>query len=260
MKDIALERMQGSPKNRHMLTVLLTGLVTTMALIVAIGPQSVWLLRQGLRRDHVAVAVACCLVGDIVLISLGTLGVGVMLDYAPWLLDVIRWIGVTYLLWFAARSFYSAWKPAAASAPLTETTQHTDTVHVEMTSARNDDGGGEPLDHSGPRAATLPALEVTKVSTVTTVAATGLTLSILNPHAWVDSLVVLGTMANSFGADKWWFAAGAVLASVIWLSALAGGSAALSSLLNRRRTWQIIDLCVGVIMVTVAGVLAVSGF
>ena len=85
-------------------------------------------------------------------------------------------------------------------------------------------------------------------------------LSILNPHAWVDSLVVLGTMANAFGADKWWFALGAVLASVVWLSLLACGSAVLAKVLDRPRTWQIIDAVVGVIMLVVAGVLALTGF
>lgn len=239
-----------------MLTVLLTGLLTTMALIVAIGPQSAWLLRQGLRRDRVLLAALCCLIGDILLIAAGTAGVGVVIDYAPWLLDVIRWAGVAYLTWFAYKSFRSAFKPAASqriSEPKTN-----ETLHVAMTSelpvVSPDDQQG------GPSAKTKQKVEVTHVSTITTVAATGLMLSILNPHAWVDSLVVLGTMANAFGADRWWFALGAVLASVIWLSLLACGSALLAKALNRPRTWQIIDMAVGATMLVVAGVLALTGF
>lgn len=243
-----------------MLTVMITGLLTALALIVAIGPQSVWLLRQGLRRDRIIVAVLCCIAGDILLIGLGTLGVDIILDHAPWLLDVIRWVGVAYLLWFAARSFRSAF---------TYTRSLASTVRVEMTSDDADSGSpdqsvssgygtaAEGPDRLSTATAALPRVTVTKVSTV---AATGLTLSVLNPHAWVDSLVVLGTMANSFGADKWWFAAGAMLASIVWLAALACGSAALSRLMSRRRTWQIIDISVGITMTVVAGVLAFSGF
>lgn len=239
-----------------MLTVLLTGLLTTMALIVAIGPQSAWLLRQGLRRDRVLLAVLCCLIGDTLLVAAGTAGVGVVLDYAPWLMDAIRWVGVAYLSWFAYRSFRSALKTQPSPKPAEQ--KPSETLHVAMTSEipvvspRGQQATGSTQ--------TRQKVEVTHVSKVTTVAATGLMLSVLNPHAWVDSLVVLGTMANAFGADKWWFALGAVLASVIWLSLLAGGSALLSTVLNRPRTWQIIDAVVGVTMLVVAGVLALTGF
>ena len=261
-----------------MLTVLLTGLLTTLALIVAIGPQSAWLLRQGLRRDRVALAALCCLLGDIVLIVAGTAGVGVVLDHAPWLLDVIRWVGVGYLTWFAYRSFRSAYKSRSGSE------EGQSTAESQASGIHFPGGGGEVLpEHSSreevrvamtselpvvPEAAasgdtatkTRREVRVTKVSKVSTVAATGLMLSVLNPHAWVDSLVVLGTMANAFGPDKWWFAAGAVLASVLWLNLLAGGSAVLAKLLSSPRTWKVIDVAVGVMMLVVAGVLAFTGF
>lgn len=239
-----------------MLTVLLTGLLTTMALIVAIGPQSAWLLRQGLRRDRVMLAVLCCLIGDVILIAAGTAGVGVVLDYAPWLMDVIRWAGVAYLTWFAYKSFRSAFKPQDTQ-KLTEQ-KGSETLHVAMTSEMP--VITPEMQQDARRTQTRQKVQVTSVSKVSTVAATGLMLSVLNPHAWVDSLVVLGTMANAFGADKWWFALGAALASVIWLSLLAGGCALLSKVLNRPRTWQIIDIIVGVTMVVVAGILAFAGF
>lgn len=260
---------------RYMLTVLLTGLLTTMALIVAIGPQSAFLLRQGLRRDRVVLAASCCLIGDIVLIAAGVAGVGAILDYAPWLLDVIRWLGVAYLTWFAVKSFRSAARPQN-TAVLSGAKDHEaagphfpggggevlperrteETVHVAMTSQL-------PVVDPQEQTAvvkTKQQVKVTNVSKISTVAGTGLMLSVLNPHAWVDSLVVLGTMANAFGPEKWWFALGAVLASVIWLLALAGGSAVLAKVLNKPRTWQIIDIVVGVTMLIVAGVLAFSGF
>ncbi|WP_150461529.1 LysE/ArgO family amino acid transporter [Nesterenkonia ebinurensis] len=258
-----------------MFSVLLTGLLTTMALIVAIGPQSAFLLRQGLRRDRVAVAAFCCLIGDIVLITAGVAGVGAILDYAPWLLDVIRWLGVVYLTWFAVKSFRSALRPQntavladgdnddvagphfpGGGGEVLPESKTSETLHVAMTSEL-------PVVTAEQETAavkTRQQVKVTNVSKISTVAGTGLMLSILNPHAWVDSLVVLGTMANAFGSEKWWFAAGAILASAIWLNALAGGSAILAKVLNKPRTWQIIDATVGVTMLVVAGLLAFTGF
>ena len=254
------------------MTVLLTGLLTCLALIIAIGPQSAWLLRQGLRRDRVVLAISCCLVGDILLIALGVAGVGVVLDRAPWLLEVIRWLGVTYLLWFAVGSFRSAFG-SRQSLNLTEkseaeqdspSTAPQRTIHVEMSSQEAPDAGSAaPADTStggGPATGTLPAVRVTKVSSVTSIAATGLTVSVLNPHAWVDTMVVLGTMANTFGDERWLFGIGAILASTMWFAALGLGAAGLSRFLNSPRTWTIIDISVGVTMVVVAGLLAVGGF
>ncbi|WP_022872923.1 LysE/ArgO family amino acid transporter [Nesterenkonia alba] len=253
-----------------MMTVLLTGFLACMALIVAIGPQSAFLLRQGLRRDRVAVATACCLLGDVLLIAAGTAGVGAILDTAPWLLEVIRWAGVAYLLWFAVRSFRSAMRPRDDVALLSpekqnpaspqhrqrhreHSGQNRELLEVTMTSSI-------PVVKPDDAVATRQKVKVTHVSRVSAVAATGLTVSILNPHAWVDSLVVLGSMANSFADERWFFAGGAMLASVVWLLGLAWGSSALAKVLNRPRVWQVIDASVGVIMVAVAGLLAAHGF
>lgn len=253
------------------MTVLLTGLLTCLALIIAIGPQSAWLLRQGLRRDRVVLAISCCLVGDILLIALGVAGVGVVLDRAPWLLEVIRWLGVAYLLWFAVGSFRSAFgsrqslsleEPGAEQSSPSTAPQRT--VHVEMSSEDTPDAGSPASagtsTGAGPATGTLPAVRVTKVSSVTSIAATGLTVSVLNPHAWVDTMVVLGTMANTFGDERWLFGIGAMLASTLWFAALGLGAAGLSRFLNSPRTWTIIDIAVGVTMVVVAGLLAVGGF
>ena len=275
-----------------MMTVLLTGFLTCLAIIVAIGPQSAWLLRQGLRRDRVVLAVACCLVGDALLITAGTAGVGVVLDYAPWLLETVRWVGVAYLTWFAYRSFRSAFairaaqkhdddggrtgtgtghgKPDPAQASDSGTTSNSGKtpnagkthdsatmVHVAMTSEIPVISAAE-AQH--PTAATKQKIEVTQVSKISAVAGTALTLSVINPHAWVDSLVVLGTMANSFGDQRWFFAVGAFVACIVWHAVVAGGGSALAGWLNRPRTWQVIDFSVGITILIVAAVLALSGF
>ncbi|MGQ7786155.1 LysE/ArgO family amino acid transporter [Nesterenkonia sp. K-15-9-6] len=252
------------------MTVLLTGFLTCLALIVAIGPQSAWLLRQGLLRDRVGLAVLCCVVGDLLLIGLGTAGVGAVLEHAPWLLQVLRWAGVAYLLWFAWRSF--------ASAATARTGLDSDDVgqpDAERSAGRVPGGHGTG-EHGGTSSepatttATLPRVErkaqkgrtrrrARPLSTVGAVVGTGLTVSVLNPHAWVDTMVVLGTMANSFGAEKWFFAAGALGASCLWFTLLGYGGSALAGLLNRPRTWQVIDAGVGVTMLVVAGLLAFGG-
>ncbi|PRZ16709.1 LysE/ArgO family amino acid transporter [Nesterenkonia sandarakina] len=230
------------------MTILLTGFLTCLALIVAIGPQSAWLLRQGLRRDRVLLAVTCCIFGDILLIALGTAGVGAVLDHAPWLMEVLRWLGVSYLTWFAYRSFRSARRAGQALKP---------GVHVELSSQQHDDDAPAGSGGGGGALKQAQRVQVTRISSI---AATGLSVSILNPHAWVDTMVVLGTMANTFGDQRWLFAGGAVLASIIWFSALALGGAVLSKWLNRPRTWQVLDILVGAIMLVVAGLLAFSGF
>lgn len=240
-----------------MTTVLLTGFLTCLAIIVAIGPQSAWLLRQGLRRDRVVLAVACCLAGDALLIALGTAGVGAVLDYAPWLLETLRWLGVAYLTWFAFRSFRSGFAARSALRRSTEGAAPATTVNVAITSeAPVAAAGGD----AGPTTAARQQLEVTRVSKVSTVAGTGLALSIINPHAWVDSLVVLGTVANTFTDQRWFFAAGAFAACIVWHTVLAGGGSALARWLDRQRTWQVIDFSVGAVVLVVAAVLAVSGF
>ena len=86
----------------------LTGFAAGLALIVAIGAQNAFVLRQGLRREHVGAVVAVCLVADVLLIAAGTLGIGAVVERAPVMLDVLRWAGAAYLLWFAISSFRSA--------------------------------------------------------------------------------------------------------------------------------------------------------
>lgn len=254
-----------------MVTHLLSGLLAGWSLIIAVGPQNALLLRQGIRREHLGVVVTICIVADVLLIGAGTVGIGAIVLLAPWALEILRWLGVAYLLWFAAGSFRSAFRPrqdlhlteeSAAEQAGAPTTQPLRTVHVEMDSGQTPDAGSRAGAPTGaqPATGTLEAVRVTKVSSVTSVAATGLSVSVLNPHAWVDTMVVLGTMANTFGDERWLFGAGAVLASATWFAVLGLGAAGLSRFLTSARTWTIIDLAVGVTMVAVAGLLAVGGF
>ncbi len=192
-----------------MWTAGITGMLTGMALIVAIGAQNAFVLRQGIRREHIGAVVAVCVAGDALLIVGGTAGIGALVTRFPEALEVLRWAGAAYLLWFAARSFMAAVKPST-------------------------------LAEQAPKS---------KNSVIATTAA----LTFLNPHVYLDTVVLLGSLANQQGADlRWVFAAGAVTGSVLWFSALGYGARALAGVLGSPRTWRWIDAAIGVLMLALA--------
>ena len=192
----------------------ITGFATGLGLIVAIGAQNAWVLRQGVRREHVGLVIAICALSDLALIAVGTGGIGVVARLAPWVLEVLRWGGVLYLLGFAISSFRSALRPGA----------------LEQAQAR-------------------PA---------SSVALTTLALTWLNPHVYLDTVLMLGTVTNGFGQARWAAAAGAGTASVLWFTALGLGARALSGPLSSPRTWRVVDVLVGLVMLGVAAHLALG--
>ncbi|MCC9205952.1 LysE/ArgO family amino acid transporter [Arthrobacter sp. zg-Y769] len=192
-----------------MWSIWATGMVTGLGLIVAIGAQNAFVLRQGLRREHIGVVVAICIISDALLIFGGTAGIGVLVSSFPVVLEILRWGGAAYLTWWGIRSLISAAKPSV-------------------------------LEAQAPRAKG-------------TVVLTTLALTFLNPHVYLDTVVLLGSLANQYGPDtRWIFAAGAVVGSLAWFTALGYGARALSGVLNRPRTWQIVDLLIGVVMLFLA--------
>lgn len=197
------------------LTALTTGFLASLGLIAAIGAQNAWVLRQALRREHVAIVVGICVACDIALMAAGTAGIGALRTAAPWVLEVLRWGGVVYILAFAATSLRSALRPH------------------------------QVLVASEPRPAHSAAL-------------TTLAVTLLNPHVYLDTLVMLGTVTNSFGHLRWVAAAGAMAASAVWFSLLGVGARALSGVLDRPATWRVIDGLVGVVMIGIAIRLAVG--
>ena len=86
------------------MTAILPGFLTGLSLIVAIGAQNAFVLRQGLLRKHVLVMVLICAISDATLIILGVLGLGALISALPWLLEVIRWVGVAFLVWYGSTS------------------------------------------------------------------------------------------------------------------------------------------------------------
>ena len=167
------------------------------------------MLRQSLRREHVALVVAICVACDVALMAAGTAGLGALQDAAPWALELLRWGGVVYVLAFAATSLRSALKP-------------------------------------------LQVLVASEARPARSAALTTLAVTLLNPHVYLDTLVMLGTVTNSFGDLRWVAAAGAMAASLAWFSLVGLGARALSRILDRPTTWRVIDGVVAVVMLAVA--------
>jgi len=195
----------------------LAGLVTGLSLIVAIGAQNAYVLRQGLAREHVGVVVAICALSDVVLISAGVSGIGTIVERAPWVLDVVRWLGVAFLTWYGVASLRRARRSDALRAA---------------------DRGS-----TGVRGIALRALALTW----------------LNPHVYLDTVLLLGTIANHEGpTGRWWFAAGACIASGVWFSGLGYGARRAGRLLASPRAWQVLDVLIGITMIAIALSLALG--
>ena len=211
---LAIAQAVSSASSSSVMTAVLTGLGTGLGLIVAIVAQNAWVLRQGVRREHIGLVIAICALSDLVLITVGTGAIRIVTGLAPWVLEVLRWGGVVYLAVFAVSSFRSALRPGA----------------LEQSAAR-------------------PAASV---------AATTLALTWLNPHVYLDTVLMLGTVTNDFGPARWWAAAGACAASVVWFAGLGLGARALSGPLSSPRTWRVVDVLVGCVMLGVAAHLALG--
>ncbi|MBK1698568.1 hypothetical protein CKO21_15070 [Rhodovibrio salinarum] len=186
-----------------------------LGLIVAIGAQNAFLLRQGLRRHHVALVVVLCTLCDSALIMLGAVGVGSLVASSPILTKLAVYGGATFLIVYGGLTLKNALKPQTlntADAP--------------------------------------DALSTRAIVTAT------LGFSILNPHAWLDTVVLLGGLAGQFPTDqRVVFTGGAILASAVWFVGLGAGAAWLSPVLARPKVWRGIDLVIGLVLWTIAGTL-----
>lgn len=192
-----------------MLSALLTGLVTGLSLIVAIGAQNAFVLRQGLTRQHIGTVVLICIAGDVLLINAGVAGVGAVIRSHPTVLTVFRWLGAAYLVWFGINSLRAA--------------RHPRTLTNGVSVARG------------------------------SVAAAAFAITFLNPHVYLDTVLMLGNIANQQGAvGRWWFAAGACLGSITWFLTIGYGARLAAPWMRKPVTWRVLDVLIGVTMLTVA--------
>jgi len=208
---------------------LVAGLGLGFSLIIAIGAQNLFVLRQGLRRVHVVLVAAICAISDAALIALGVSGVGLVLGAVPWMIDVVRWAGAVFLVVYGLLAARRAWRPSGH------------TLGTE---------GAAAADPARAAGAARPGATAVRVTTrALPVALTCLALTWLNPHVYLDTVFLLGTVANTHGEERWVFAAGAMAASVIWFFALAVGARYLSRWLSTPRAWRILDAVIAVVMI-----------
>ena len=199
------------------LAAALAGLGFGLSLIVAIGAQNAYVLRQGLRKEHVFVIVAICALSDALLIAVGVAGLGAIIQQLEWLLLLIEVIGGVFLCTYGVMAAKRAWKPEVL----------------------NTDTGGAAI-----------GLKVA-VGTV-------LALTYLNPHVYLDTVLLLGSVAGTYEANRWWFAAGAMLGSIVWFSTLGFGARLLAPVFKKPTAWRVLDAIIAVVMFTLGMSLLVS--
>ncbi|HET9069537.1 MAG TPA: LysE/ArgO family amino acid transporter [Amaricoccus sp.] len=194
------------------LPVLFTGMTVGLGLIVAIGAQNAFVLRQGLRGEHVLAVCLACAVSDAVLIVLGVAGFGGVAAALPWIDPVMRVGGAAYLAWFGARSFRSA------------------------------------LTSTGALTATGPARERGLRQTLIAC----LAITWLNPHVYLDTVVLLGTVSTQFPGAEISFAVGAILGSFLFFFSLGIGAGWLRPLFARPSAWRALEGVIAVVMWAIA--------
>ena len=209
------------------LVALLSGLGLCLGLIVSIGAQNAIVLRQGLRREHVGIVVLVCVVSDAILQILGVAGVATLVTAHPWLETIARWAGAAFIVGFAVVSARRAWR------------------------------GGGSLEAAKPEGTTDAAAPGTvlvrpRAATRTATLLTILAVTWLNPHAIVETTVVLGSVAATHGDARWFFLAGGVAGSTLWFVVFGYGARYLAPLLRTARAWRILDAGIAVIMLVIA--------
>lgn len=198
---------------------LLFGFTTGLSLIIAIGAQNAFVLRQGIRKEHVFITALVCSLSDAILIAAGASGMGAMVERAPWLLAIARIGGFIFLASYAVIAFRRALKPQAL------------------------------------QVSSLPG-----ATTIASIVGTTLALTWLNPHVYIDTVLLLGSMATSQAAGAPYFAMGAILASFIWFFALAYAARFLAPLFAKPKAWQVLDVLIGFVMLIFASMLILPVF
>jgi L-lysine exporter family protein LysE/ArgO len=186
------------------------------SLIVAIGAQNAFVLRQGLRREFVFAVTLICSLSDALLIAAGVAGLGTLVAKSPTLLDWVTGGGALFLFVYGVRSFLRALRP-------------------------------ETMQPSEARPSLGAAV------------ATCLALTFLNPHVYLDTVLLIGSLAGRYdGGARAAYAIGATTASFVWFFGLGYGAALLQPVFADRRAWRVLDIGVGIVMWAIAARLAAS--
>ena len=186
----------------------LAGLLAGASLIIAIGAQNAFVLRQGLQQRQVGLVVATCTLADISLIICGVAGIGALVQRWPEMLQALRYGGAAFLGGYALVAARRAWHGSDAMAPMS----------------------GKPPERRQ-------------------VLLTCLALTLLNPHVYLDTMLLLGSLSTRYpGTARWGFALGACMASVLWFCALGYGARLLQPLFRKRAAWRVLDTSMAAFM------------
>ncbi len=190
------------------------GYAVAISLILAIGAQNAFVLRQGIRREHVAAVVAVCAISDAMLIGAGVAGFGAMSQAVPWIGEAMRWAGVAFLLVYGALRFRAALRGGEALRPA--------------------EGAGASLGK---------------------VLATCLVLTWANPHVYLDTVVLIGSISAQYAPHGLAFGLAAALGSLSFFAALGFGARLLAPLFARPQAWVVLEVVVGLTMWAIAAAL-----
>jgi len=193
-------------------TAYLAGLAAGAGLIIAIGAQNAFVLRQGLQRQYVGLVVAVCIVADMSLIVLGVGGMGLIVKNHPGVLEWLRYAGAAFLAWYGLMALLRAWRGESGLQP----------------------AGSGATSRSRVMAACLA-------------------FTLLNPHVYLDTVVLLGSLSTHYeGNARWLFAAGACTASLVWFVSLGYGARLLLPVFRSPLAWRVFDVAVALFMLLLA--------
>jgi L-lysine exporter family protein LysE/ArgO len=202
--------MQDPDPEVPMASSFVPGFLLSLTLILAIGAQNAFVLRQGLRRSHVFWVCLTCALSDALLIAAGVAGFGALAEAAPWFETVMRYGGAAFLIWYGFLNARAAWR------------------------------GGGRLEVEGQGAQSLRRAILTLLA-----------LTWLNPHVYLDTLVLLGSISAQY-PDRLAFGIGATSASFVFFFALGYGARLLSPVFARPRSWQVLDALIALTMWAIA--------
>lgn len=193
-----------------MVSVFLAGFALGFSLILAIGAQNAFVLRQGLKHEHVFAVCLTCAVSDAALIVAGVSGFGALAEAVPWLELAMRLFGAAFLIWYGARNFWAALR------------------------------GGQGMETGGEATGSLKSALLTCLA-----------LTWLNPHVYLDTVVLLGSISAQY-EDRFSFGLGAASASFLFFFSLGYGARLLKPWFTSPRAWQVLDVVVGLTMWAIA--------
>ncbi|MEO0393311.1 MAG: LysE/ArgO family amino acid transporter [Pseudomonadota bacterium] len=194
-----------------MTSAFIPGFLLGFSLILAIGAQNAFVLRQGLRGEHVAMVCFACALSDALLISAGVAGFSTLVAVNPWIEPVFRYGGAAFLIAYGLRSLWSAIRHHGALIP----------------------ADGTPVQ-------------------ARRILGTALALTWFNPHVYLDTVVLLGSISTQYPGREMIFGAGAVTASFVFFFCLGYGAGLLRPIFARPQAWRVLDLAVGIVMVSLA--------